>query len=854
MATILIVDDHEANRELLAALLGDRNHTTVEARDGEEGLAQARALHPDLIITDILMPAMDGYEFTRRLRQESAIASIPVIFYSAHYLMQEANELAAKCGVKYVVPKPVDREHLLRTVDAALGLDAPSAVPASTEDFDREHIRVLTDKVSQQAGEVVGLNARLELLIEAGRELNVAQDASRLVERYCRTACEITGATCVAAYLNGRAPVRFCSSGAPPADPDSACPTCGLGVPVADLLADSVSRRGRLSRDEEAAGCSADLPAVDSYLVVPVTTRTRTHGWLGLANKIGDSGFTAEDERLVTTLSAQLAVGYENSRLFEELKQRAEDLEREIVERRRAAERYRMVVERASDGIVMTDREGNYLEVNPRMLEMLGYTREQFLGLNLRDLIPKQDQCNDPIQVDLEPGKIYRKERRLRRRDGSMLEVEISFRQMEDGRIQEIVRDVAERKRLEAELRQAQKLEAVGRLAGGVAHDFNNILTVILGHCDLALSAMDTGDRRRREIESIRESGLRAADLTGRLLAFSRKQVLQPRVINANTALANLTRMLGRLISSNIEVATECDPDLWRTRVDPSQLDQVILNLAINARDAMPLGGKLTLQTANRRLGPEDVRGEAVPGEYVMLEVSDTGRGMDDETLSHLFEPFFTTKPQGKGTGLGLSTVYGIVRQSGGHISVSSELGRGTRMRVFLPRAEAAADTERRRDDHEPLPEGNETILLAEDDPHVRWLAATILVQQGYRVLEAADGQGAIAVAQQHTGQIHLLFTDLMMPKITGRELAAELRRSRPEMKLLLCSGYTDDSIAQQGVLDASIPFLQKPFTPRALAVKVRETLDAASPIAPAESRRSAKRAGRDDPEARYPV
>jgi PAS domain S-box-containing protein len=833
MATILIVDDHEANRELLTTLLGYQNHQTIEARDGAEGLERAREVQPDLIITDILMPAMDGYEFTHRLRADPALASIPVIFYSAHYLMHEARALAERCGVEYVVSKPVEPQELVKTVDAALGLK-PVAVAPPPEDFDREHIRVLTDKVSTQAEEVQNLNARLEALIEIGHELNVAQDPSKLVERYCRAAREVIGAMCASACItdeSGRAVRRYCSGGMTPQHPEDPCPTCELRGPVVDVLAHGECRRGRFwPGGAMALGCMPDLGSLDSYLVAPVLTRTRTYGWIGLGNKLGDAGFSAEDEQLLTTLAAQLAMGYENSRLFEELKQRAEDLEREVSERRRSEEKYRMVVEQASDGIIIIDPNGNFIEVNPKMLEMLGYTRTQFLELNLRDLIPKDDQSRDPMRLDLlRSGKVVRKERRFIRRDGSLIDVELGITALEDG-IQAIVRDVSERNRLETQLRQSQKLEAVGRLAGGVAHDFNNLLTVILGHSDLAITTLDLNDRLRRDLEDIREAGTRAAVLTHQLLAFSRKQVLQPKVLSLNAAITNLTKMLGRLITSNIEIVTRCEAELWSAKVDPGQLDQVILNLSLNARDAMPLGGKLIIETANRRFEGEQISGQVQipPGQYVMLAVSDTGCGMDAETRSHLFEPFFTTKTEGKGTGLGLSTVYGIVRQSGGHIAVYSEPGHGTTVKVYLPRAGESADTGALGEDTAPLPVGTETILLAEDEDRVRSLTVAVLTQQGYTVIEACDGQEALALAREYRGEIHLLLTDIVMPRLSGKDLADQLRRDRPGLRVLLSSGYTGDTVMQQGVMDASIPFLQKPFTVRTLTLKVREVLDGA--------------------------
>ena len=854
MATILIVDDHQSNRELLTTLLGYRNHRTVEACDGLEGLERARAERPDLVITDILMPTMDGYEFTRRLRADADVATVPVVFYSAHYLMQEAHALAAKCGVQYVLAKPAEPEEVLRIVDAALGLTPPEVPAPPAEEFDREHIRVLTDKLSQQAGEVGNLSARLEALIDVGHELNVAQDPSVLVERYCQAAREVIGATCSAACItddSGQAARRYCSGGVESTDPSSPCPSCGLGGAVSEILNGEGNQRGRNWANKEMPGCKPEIGPLDSYLVVPILTRNRRYGWLGLGNKLGADEFGANDERLLTTLAAQLAVGYENSRLFEELKQRAEELEHEVVERRQAAEKYRMVVEQASDGIAIADQHGDCLEVNARLLEMLGYTREEFLRRNMQDLIPQGDRNIIPWSIDQVRGQIFRKELRFLRKDGTFLEVEVSMSGLEDGRIQAIIRDVAERKRLEMQLRQSQKLEAVGRLAGGVAHDFNNLLTVILGHSDMVLSAMDPYDRRRRDIEDVRDAGQRAAVLTNQLLAFSRKQVLQPKIVNVSDAVASLTKMLGRLINSNIELVTRPQRDAWLTKVDPGQLDQVILNLVLNARDAMPLGGRLVLETENQKIEGQQLADhpEVPPGDYVMLAVSDTGSGMDAETRSHLFEPFFTTKALGKGTGLGLSTVYGIVRQSGGYIWVYSEPNRGTIVKVYLPRAAGQTETNRPRNDYQPLPLGTETVLLAEDDERVRRLTVSVLGQLGYTVLEAADGEEALEAARQYEGEIHLLFTDIVMPKKCGNEIALEIKQDRPDIKVLFSSGYTGDVVAQQGALDPTIPFLQKPFTPRTLAVKVREALDGIAEGAwPDGKGTQAERRKRNDP------
>ena len=388
--------------------------------------------------------------------------------------------------------------------------------------------------------------------------------------------------------------------------------------------------------------------------------------------------------------------------------------------------------------------------------------------------------------------------------------------------------DITERKQLEEQFHQAQKMEAVGRLAGGVAHDFNNLLTAILGSADLVLDSLPPGVPAREEVEEIQKAALRAADLTRQLLAFSRQQVIAPTALNPNEVVANMDKLLRRLLGEDVELRAALAPELAAVKADPSQLEQVVLNLAVNARDAMPNGGRLTIETQNVELDEVYARGHvsAQPGTYVVLAVSDTGVGMDAATQARIFEPFFTTKEKGKGTGLGLATVYGIVKQSGGWIWVYSEPGHGTTFKVYFPRAlEAAAPVA-------PGPaspvsvRGSETVLVVEDEEVIRKLGRKVLTANGYTVLVAANGRDAEQVAGQHDGAIHLLVTDVVMPGMNGREVAQRLAGTRAGIKVLYLSGYTDDAIVHHGVLEPGVAFLQKPFTPAVLGRKVREVLD----------------------------
>ena len=392
-----------------------------------------------------------------------------------------------------------------------------------------------------------------------------------------------------------------------------------------------------------------------------------------------------------------------------------------------------------------------------------------------------------------------------------------------------VLHDITERRRLEEQYRQAQKMEAVGRLAGGVAHDFNNLLTAITGYSELLLARLQEEDTLRRYVEEVKKAGDRAASLTRQLLTFSRQQGLEPRVLDLNSVVANVDKMLRRVIGEDIELVTILVPDLGPVKADPGQLEQVMLNLAVNSRDAMPQGGKLTIETANVELAEASSHrhGELSPGKYVVLAVSDSGCGMTEETQAHIFEPFFTTKDQGKGTGLGLAMVYGIVKQSGGSVWVYSEVGRGTTFKVYLPQVNEKVTAQVPRPPPPVLTRGWETILLVEDEEPVRSLVRSVLEAGGYVVLEARHGEDALVVAEMHKGPIQLLVTDVVMPEMSGPELAEHLAPFHREMKVLYMSGYTEDAIQHHGVLASRTAYLPKPFTPETLARKVREVLNA---------------------------
>jgi two-component system, cell cycle sensor histidine kinase and response regulator CckA len=508
-----------------------------------------------------------------------------------------------------------------------------------------------------------------------------------------------------------------------------------------------------------------------------------------------------------------------------------------LEELRKSEERNRQIVETTTQGIWIVDAERRTTFVNRRMAQMLGRTPEEVIGKKSADFFATPDQAQlDEIRAQLQRGENARGVGRILRTDGSELWIASESLALKDENgayrgSMTMITDLTESRRAEAALRRteeqlqhSQRLEAVGRLAGGIAHDFNNILTIILSYSALALSEVRQQDPVRHELEEIKKAGERAANLTRQLLAFSRRQLLQPKVINLKLLIDQMEGMIVRLVGEDVELRTTSAPELGQVKVDPGQIEQVVMNLVVNARDAMPDGGRLSIELANVDFGSEHAS-DLPHGAQVMLAVSDTGIGMNEATRARIFEPFFTTKDPGKGTGLGLSTVFGIVQQSGGHITVESEVGRGTDFRVYLPRAAVEAIEEPAAPILGALT-GSETVLVVEDDQRVRNVTATILRRQGYKVIEAESGDDALTLCQQHFGKIALMVTDVVMPKMNGRQLAEKIMVFRPGLKVLFVSGYTDHAIVAQGILEPGIEFLQKPFTPEALSRRVREVLD----------------------------
>jgi len=556
---------------------------------------------------------------------------------------------------------------------------------------------------------------------------------------------------------------------------------------------------------------------VVSLLILPLIVEDEVVGSLGL-NAIKARRFSTEEINLAWSVADQMAGALARDRL---------------------AQTYRLLttaIEQATESVIITDTNDKIIYVNPAFEQVSGYSRAEVVGQS-PDILSSgkhDDAFFQELWETITSGQVWYSRIINKKKDGTLYTEEITISPIRDksGNIinfVEVKRDVTRELELEEQYRQAQKMESIGQLAGGVAHDFNNLLTAIIGYASLPLylNLLPPDHPVRSDLQNIQQIAERAANLTRQLLTFARRQVIESKVLNLSDLVLDIDKMLRRLIGEDIELVTLPASNLGWVKADPGQIEQVLLNLAVNARDAMPSGGSLTIEITNTTLDEDYAsrHAEVTPGRYVMLAVSDTGIGMTEEIKARIFEPFFTTKEAGKGTGLGLATVFGIVKQSGGHIWVYSEPGQGSTFKIYLPRIEKLVSPVPRQDKSGDLPRGTETVLLVEDEASVRELGARTLRELGYNVIEAANGEEALYLAREHGGEIHLLFTDVVMPKMGGRVLADKLTNIYPQARVLFTSGYTDSAIVHHGVLDPDIAFIQKPFSPAALTRKIREVL-----------------------------
>src|SRR5262245_16077644 len=568
--------------------------------------------------------------------------------------------------------------------------------------------------------------------------------------------------------------------------------------------------------------------AKNPSIPVVIVTGTGSEEVAVEAMKRGAADYVIKTPQHIQRLPRTIRAAIEKKRLQDEREQAEKAL-------RESEEKYSSLYASMSEGValheIVRDEAGlpsdyRILDFNPAFGSIFGLEKSQVLGRKASEVFGTEALSHlDTYTKVVTSGQPASFQATFESMEKSF---QVSAFSPADGRFATLFEDISERLRLEAQLFQAQRLESIGRLAGGVAHDFNNLLTAITGYSQMLLQQLETQSPMRGKLDLIKKAADRASALTGQLLAFSRKQLLQPQVMKLNDLIANIDKVLRRIIGEDIELVTVFGPDLGRIKADPTQLEQVMLSLVVHDRDAMPNGGKIVVETSRVELDDAYARRHVgvTPGRYVMLAVSDKGCGMDAEVLKHIFEPFYTTKKRGKGTGLGLSTVYGIVKQSGGNIWVYSEAGQGTTFKIYLPQVDDEAEEAKQEEPPVEVSGGAETVLLAEDEEFVRNFVRDVLQKYGYTVLEAQHGSEALRIGLQHSGPIHLLLTDVVMPRMSGQQLAKQMTTLHPKVKVLYMSGYTESAIVHHGVLDSHTAFVQKPFTGEALARRVREILD----------------------------
>jgi two-component system cell cycle sensor histidine kinase/response regulator CckA len=763
---ILNVDDQAANRYVISRILRREGFKVIEAATGAETLRKAAEEDPDLILLDVQLPDISGIEVCRRLKESERTRFTPVLHLSATNVTPDDRAAGLNSGADGYLTQPVDPSLLAATVRALLRTRRAEAEARQAA----AHWSATFDAI----------NHGVCLLDAAGR----VRRANRAMQQLAGVPPEkIAGLSFEEIYRGIQPP------------PD--------GWPL---------NRARKSGRRE----TAQIRMGGRWFEVTVDPMK------------GPQGEFAGAVQTVIDITEKKQSEQERERLLDQL----------------AGERARLeaVLQQMPAGVVIAEAPGGKLVMsNPQAERIL--RRPITLGNDIErqaefDLLrpdgTEYTPAGIPLARSLASGEVVvNEEMEIVRQDGSRTTILVSSAPVRDrnGFIVAAVAtfyDVTERKRLEQELRQSQKMEAVGRLAGGVAHDFNNLLTIIGGYGQMIADSLGPEDPIRKDLEAILEASTRATALTRQLLTFSRRQMVQPKVLDLNRQVSRMNRMLRRMIGEDIELKTSLKAASSRVKADPGQIEQVVLNIAANARDAMPDGGRLTIRTADVEFDREHLTGRRAlpPGKYVELSISDTGTGMSPEIQSHLFEPFFTTKAKGKGTGLGLSTVYGIVKQSGGDVTIESEEGKGTTVRIYFPLAGGPERARREREQAEPVCGGTETILVVEDEADVRRLTSEMLKQQGYTVLEAASGPEAIRLWRDNRGKIDLVLSDVIMPHMSGPEMARELWTLKPDLKVIYMSGYTGETIARHGVLNQGTRFLQKPFTLKTLLRKVRAVLD----------------------------
>jgi len=830
MATILIVDDLASNRRALAALLDSGDHRLLEAANGLAGLAAVRADRPDLVITDVLMPVLDGYEFVRQLRLDPMTSAIPVLFYTAPYGEREARALASANGVPYVLTKPPKPEEVLKIVQRVLaGSEAGLAADFAESDsaVDREQLELLGDQLSKTADDLRIANARLRALINIGLDFASPHDSTRRLQRLCMAAHDLFGASYVTIGILGRDDrrVRRVVSSGFEGEPWIKEGDALTGIFETVIRECRAARGTVIASDTDRRLFGDGHPDVQDFLIAPITSPAHVYGWICLVCNEGVV-YTGEEQQQLLALAGHVG------RLYELEHETAERLQAESALRN--SERLnRNLLEHLPHRILVTDRQSVVRFCNSKYARDLGLRVDEVVGKDATAFYPADlaESYNANDRQVMESGKPQSLEERylINGEKQWVRTTKVPYRD-EQGVVTGVLavsEDITERQLMEQQFQQAQKMEAVGQLAGGIAHDFNNLLTAILGYCGLLLDDLPADGRHCHDVGEIQKAGLRAAELTRQLLAFSRKEIIAPTTLDLNVVVAEMRVMLVRLIREDVKIMVGLGPNLALVTADRGQVEQIVINLAVNARDAMPQGGTLTIETANVDLDEHYALAHpaVTPGPHVCLAITDTGSGMTPEVRAHIFEPFFTTKTRGRGTGLGLASVQGTVARSGGSIAVYSEPGRGSAFKVYFPRADATALVPQPTPAAAAQLAGTEIVLVVEDADELRGLIGLLLKRQGYTVLAAANADQAKALFSKHA-TIDLLLTDVVMPGASGPELTRELIADRPLLKVIYMSGYTEDTIVHHGILLPGIAFLSKPFTAETLGRKIRSVLD----------------------------
>jgi len=891
---ILIVEDSPTQAERLKYLLDREGYGVMVAGDGNQAIAHLAGHIPTLVISDIVMPGINGYELCKQIKSDKRTMEIPVILLTSLMSSEDVLE-GLSCGADNFITKPYNEEYLFSIIAKILAssrLRKTERVRIGVEVLVGGKRRFITADQQQMLSLLL---STYEAAVQRNTELTQVQDELRtlngqLEERVRERTAELSGEIIErkrgeererylnailrairgvnqlitrekdrGALINEACSILVSSRGFNSAwitlvdESGKLLNMAGNGLNEGHMCLGEAIGRGEWPVCVEMAKSESGIVVIeDVSSICPgclLFDKYKNHGaFASRLEQVGKNyGF------MVVSLPGEIAADKEEQGLFKEvvgdiafalysidLEERRTRMEKELKD---SEARYRALFEGAAEGIFITDRRTKRFKyANPAICQMLGYTEDE-----LKDMTAKNIHSDEVLErVDSEFEAYEREGKSMTqhdmlflKRDGTILHADVvtTPRISIDGEIYSatFLIDITERKRaeddkkiMEEQLWQAQKMEAIGRLTGGIAHDFNNMLTTILGNAEMALMETGKEDPMRELIEDIKMAGEKAAILTRQLLAFSRKQIFQSQVFNLNDVVRELDKMLRRLIGEDIELETRLSRDLCRVETDPGQVEQIIMNLAVNARDAMPEGGRLTIETACVELDEEYAGSHfpVIPGQYVMISVSDTGDGISKEIQTQIFEPFFTTKEKGKGTGLGLSIVYGIVKQSNGYIWVYSEPGKGATFKIYFPRVrKTVKGLEKPDKGPQESFNGTETIMVVEDDAMIMKMIVKTLNNSGYPVLRAGDGNEALRVSDEHEGPIHLVLTDVIMPGMGGRELANRLKEIRPDTKILYMSGYTDNAIVHHGVLEKGLSFIQKPFTSQGLRKKIREVL-----------------------------